>query len=907
MMSQATTSPVQSSNYNSNMGESNSSLPRQPKVSYFLSLEGDEVETPAMERTHNNSSELAQSTEEELHLSAADVDRSQEQDRFNLSRDDSDIGGEYFLRGLAVTGSPAPAAAAAAALSSSPAYSASPSSVWEGSAALMGTDTHFAAYLRTARSPPRVMSSHSLLLGEDILVTTHSSSGHQQQQHGSPLEEQQQQCPFIIEEELFTSSYLNTPFLPQFRGEGDFGSVSTNSSPLAEAEEDNVMFTPNHLILSPGTQVTTPPSALFPPSLSPPLLINDDLRSNHGIRFNGGDGSGVEYSQHQLKQQQHEQYRQQDGSQASPFSKPLRKRPPRAPSNLTLRSFQPLGIPPASHTSNNSNINAGINRSIIAFNNRSNNGFDHHIRVQSNGDESLLSALTDSDCEGTGFYGMVGGGGRPVARVVSSSTSCGAIAVPRQRHSSSSSLPNLAWTSDGVVAQQQQQERKDVPGMNIDIPSSLQQPVLGDEDEDEDGHSTGHVDDSNDDERNSGKQCRDDRRVAAEVSSLQDFQSPVIQQRKDKGCAEDDICEKDLLNDHQPDEDKLGSLREFEAEAEIALLAAIEEMRNKSTGDGVRKNAHLKPYNSPEEDSERSSNTVRSSETTLDENETKAAENQTSAVTQWLALQNADEDVVASLVLREEELKNYFQLGAVDMLVNNAQILLSATKNGRTSCNATTMSSQISRSDTRKKYDATLTQEEDAADKGDNAMEDAEARRKEAAPLIDTAAHMPQLLKAHFDRYMRQIKEDWVVFDWCSHLQKGKVESYITNLLTFIIIPSLGLASLLFVLDNPKIGEGPTSRDQTEAIENEMASLSWRVIFFGVRHPLVWSLARGAEYFFIKFFCHEKSGFFILVGPEAGVSFVQSRGWPCVLFFYGVFSLGLLYGKSDFAKHWLYW
>jgi len=44
-----------------------------------------------------------------------------------------------------------------------------------------------------------------------------------------------------------------------------------------------------------------------------------------------------------------------------------------------------------------------------------------------------------------------------------------------------------------------------------------------------------------------------------------------------------------------------------------------------------------------------------------------------------------------------------------------------------------------------------------------------------------------------------------------------------------------------------------------------------------------------------------------LFGPLVTLVVLQSKGWPVTLFFWGVYDFGLLYGKYEFAKHWLYW
>ena len=158
---------------------------------------------------------------------------------------------------------------------------------------------------------------------------------------------------------------------------------------------------------------------------------------------------------------------------------------------------------------------------------------------------------------------------------------------------------------------------------------------------------------------------------------------------------------------------------------------------------------------------------------------------------------------------------------------------------------------------------------------------------------------------ANFDRSVGQIKAELAVFQDFFRPQKETSIRYLKSLLKFVIIPSLCVASLLFyAFENPPTGK---MSPNDIAIGKQKASLSWWVIFLGVRHPLVWSFARVFEFAFSGFFGVASPRFAKLVGPRAGMLFAQSRGWPCVLIFYGILCFVLLYGKTAHAAHWLFW
>ena len=146
---------------------------------------------------------------------------------------------------------------------------------------------------------------------------------------------------------------------------------------------------------------------------------------------------------------------------------------------------------------------------------------------------------------------------------------------------------------------------------------------------------------------------------------------------------------------------------------------------------------------------------------------------------------------------------------------------------------------------------------------------------------------------------MKYMKEDWIAFEKLIRPQKETAIGYIKDLLCFCILPAMTISVLLFyVFDNP----GPS-----ENSSSTKATASWWIIFLGVRHPIVLAVARFSEFIFSNFCGASSPRFMKLVGPRVGLLLAHSKGWPCVLLFYSLYCLQLLYGNYSFVKHWLYW
>ncbi|KAL3788966.1 hypothetical protein ACHAW5_005622 [Stephanodiscus triporus] len=89
----------------------------------------------------------------------------------------------------------------------------------------------------------------------------------------------------------------------------------------------------------------------------------------------------------------------------------------------------------------------------------------------------------------------------------------------------------------------------------------------------------------------------------------------------------------------------------------------------------------------------------------------------------------------------------------------------------------------------------------------------------------------------------------------------------ISIVLFYVAIPCLVVASLLFYMfDNPMAGDTGTS-------------ISWWILFVGVRQPIIFEFTRMGEVFWVEIFALRSKLFNRAVGPYVSLAFIQSSGW----------------------------
>jgi hypothetical protein len=163
------------------------------------------------------------------------------------------------------------------------------------------------------------------------------------------------------------------------------------------------------------------------------------------------------------------------------------------------------------------------------------------------------------------------------------------------------------------------------------------------------------------------------------------------------------------------------------------------------------------------------------------------------------------------------------------------------------------------------------------------------------------------------------IKRDWEIFkefqDFFSP-RRNSIKQYLRSLILYFLLPTISVAAILFHLaGNPPTGivssdlpflNGTLASRDGESINPDKASASWWLLFV-CRQAITFSLAKGMELFIVDFLSVRTKATIRLLGPWATLFILQSRGWPFVLFMWGVFNFSMLSGARPFFSHWLYW
>jgi hypothetical protein len=144
--------------------------------------------------------------------------------------------------------------------------------------------------------------------------------------------------------------------------------------------------------------------------------------------------------------------------------------------------------------------------------------------------------------------------------------------------------------------------------------------------------------------------------------------------------------------------------------------------------------------------------------------------------------------------------------------------------------------------------------------------------------------------------------EDWLRY------KRSYAWSYAKALVLFIMLPATAIASILFyAAGNPPCNfETCTKADSSGKFNNEyhLASASWWLLFICCRQVITFSMARGTEAFVIDFLAIRTRWAVRVLGPYITLCIVQSKGWPCTVFFWSIIDFAMLYGHNRFSNHW---
>jgi hypothetical protein len=151
--------------------------------------------------------------------------------------------------------------------------------------------------------------------------------------------------------------------------------------------------------------------------------------------------------------------------------------------------------------------------------------------------------------------------------------------------------------------------------------------------------------------------------------------------------------------------------------------------------------------------------------------------------------------------------------------------------------------------------------------------------------------------------YADKIKNEWEVFNNFLTPRKTTMFAYARYTILYLWLPALGVAALLFhlpVFDNPPTGKFPPE-------SSEKASASWWIIFVCIRQVSIVAISKCLEVLIVDFLALQTTAILRSCGALFTLLVVQSKGWPFLMMFWGIFNFALVTGDSPFNKHWLYW
>jgi hypothetical protein len=148
-----------------------------------------------------------------------------------------------------------------------------------------------------------------------------------------------------------------------------------------------------------------------------------------------------------------------------------------------------------------------------------------------------------------------------------------------------------------------------------------------------------------------------------------------------------------------------------------------------------------------------------------------------------------------------------------------------------------------------------------------------------------------------------KLKEDWELWRAFFRPRKAGLWIYIKTVVFYLILPAGIVAAILFYsFENPPTGKGKAETDSQDG-----ASASWWLLFICVRQVLTFSLALGMQAFIIDFLSLGSRVMLRLVGPVLTLLIITAKGWPFIVFWWGVLDFAMLHGDGAFAKHWAFW
>jgi len=146
-----------------------------------------------------------------------------------------------------------------------------------------------------------------------------------------------------------------------------------------------------------------------------------------------------------------------------------------------------------------------------------------------------------------------------------------------------------------------------------------------------------------------------------------------------------------------------------------------------------------------------------------------------------------------------------------------------------------------------------------------------------------------------------KFKQDLEVWQGFFRPRRETIWAYCKLLLFYILLPLVGVSACLFY-----VGENPIRGINEDGATGDHPSISWWLLF-ATRQVITLTLAFCMQGFIIDFLALGSRAMIRIVGPIVTLLIVQSKGWPFIFFFWGIFNFAMNYGSHPFAYHWLFW
>jgi hypothetical protein len=157
-------------------------------------------------------------------------------------------------------------------------------------------------------------------------------------------------------------------------------------------------------------------------------------------------------------------------------------------------------------------------------------------------------------------------------------------------------------------------------------------------------------------------------------------------------------------------------------------------------------------------------------------------------------------------------------------------------------------------------------------------LKDSETKRKFGLFKVGKAAGIVR----------EEVKEDFGYFWQFLKPRSRGIKFFVTITIFIVIVPANIIAAILFYTSDPALGR-------------EGASTSWLILFLS-RQAVTFMLAKAMESIIIDFLSLQLRLTVRLLGPMFTLLLVQSKGFPFILFSWGVFNFCLNSGGKCRAR-----